>query len=788
MPSPKFPLIGFLSLVASLAVASAASAQPTSPEPAGAPAYKNPAVPVDQRVADLLARMTLEEKVEQLRGVWQLDRQIQTDGVFDPAKARAFFPHGIGEIGPNESSPAWNLTLRDSLQKYFLEQTRLGIPAIVHDEACHGFKANGATSYPVPIGLAGSWDPALIERIFAEVAGEMRYRGVQQALAPVVDICRDPRWGRTDETMGEDPYLNGQLGAAMVRGLQGSSTGTVAPGHVAATLKHFAGHGAPQAGINRAPNDLSQREMVDAHLVPFRLAIAGAHPAAIMPAYTEVNAIPAHNNTWLLQEVLRGEWQYDGLIVSDYDGVEFLARVHGVAADNDEAALKAITAGVEVNLPGGQAYQNLAQLVRQGRLPEKIVDQAVRRVLRLKFALGLFENPYGDAPKATELPKLESTRALALEAARKSIVLLKNRDGLLPLDPARYPTIAVVGPNAASARLGSYSGEPLYKVSILEGVRKKVGERARVVYAEGCKIITNLPESSFEAWHDGIQAQFPSEEANRASIAAAVAEARKADVIILVLGENEVLGREAWDAKHVGDRSSIELIGAQNELAQAMFGLGKPVVVYLMGGRPLAVPRIAEQAGALLEGWYMGQETGNAAADVLFGDVNPSGKLTITVPRSTGQIPIYYNHKPGAGLYNYVDETNAPLFPFGFGLSYTTFAYSTPVLSAPAMRRDGHVTVSVTVTNSGQRAGDEIVQFYIHQKVGSVTRPIMELRGFQRIALAPGENRTVAFDVEADTLAAHDIRMIRTVEAADFELMVGPSSAELQKVVLRVTE
>jgi beta-glucosidase len=522
--------------------------------------------------------------------------------------------------------------------------------------------------------------------------------------------------------------------------------------------------------------------------VPFRLVLAGAHPAAVMPAYTEVNAIPAHNNTWLLQEVLRGEWHYDGLIVSDYEGVEYLAKVHGVAADKDEAALKAIIAGVDVNLPAGEAYQNLAQLVRQGRLPEKIVDQAVRRVLRLKFALGLFENPYGDAARAAELPRLESTCALALEAARKSIVLLKNRDDLLPLDPARYQTIAVVGPNAASARLGSYSGEPLYKSSLLEGIRRKVGERAHVVYAEGCKIITNLPESSFQAWHLGIAPKYPTEEANRESIAAAVAAARSADVIILVLGENEVLGREAWGASHIGDRSSIELVGAQNELAQAMFALGKPVVVYLMNGRPLAVPRLAEKADALLEGWYLGQETGNAAADVLFGDVNPSGKLTITLPRSTGQIPIYYNHKPGAALYNYVDESNTPLFPFGFGLSYTTFAYAAPVLSAPTMRRDGQVTVSTTVTNRGQRAGDEIVQFYIHQKVGSVTRPVQELRGFQRIALAPGESRTVAFDVEADTLAAHDIRMIRTVEAADFELMIGPSSAEVQKVVLRVTE
>jgi beta-glucosidase len=750
--------------------------------------YKDAHAPIDARVSDLLSRMTLEEKVQQLRGIWQNDAQMQTDGQFDPGKAAAFLSSGIGEVGPMDYEAEKEVALHNGIQKYLLEQTRLGIPALLHDEACHGFRSIGATSFPVPIGFACSWDAALIEQAYSVAGAEMRARGVDHALAPVVDICRDPRWGRTDETMGEDPFLNGKLGAAMVRGLQGSATGIVVEGHVAATLKHFAAHGTPEGGINRAPNDVPSRDMYDAQLVPFRIAIAEGHPAAVMPAYTEVNGVPAHNNVWLLQDVLRKEFNFRGLVVSDYSGVEYLSEVHAVATDLAESAAKALAAGVDVNLPKGEAYKNLPQLVRDRKVPRQLIDQAVARVLRLKFALGLFENPYGDAQRAKELASLESSKALALKAAQESIVLLKNRDRVLPLAKGKYKTIAVIGPNAASARLGSYSGEPLYKVSILDGIKKKLGDGTNVVYSEGCKIITNLPESSLQAWVGSISPRFPSEDANRASIAAAVEAAKQADIIVLVIGENEVFTREAWAANHLGDRSSLDLPGAQNELAEAMFALGKPVIVYLMNGRPLAIPHIIDKADAVLEGWYMGQETGNAAADILFGDVNPSGKLTISVPRSAGQIPIFYDCKPSARIYNYIDESNKPLFPFGFGMSYTTFAYSNPTISAASMHKDGSATVSVNVSNTGQRAGDEIVQFYVHQKVGTVTRPIKELRGFQRITLAPGQSETVNFTVDKSALAFHDINMNYSVEPGDFELIIGPSSAELKKVTLHVTD
>jgi beta-glucosidase len=790
--------IGFAVMAIALlgmTVVAACSPQPGPPNtpsdlttrPSPTAIYKNAQAPIDRRVDDLLSRMTLDEKAQQLRCLTGIADQLWTNNDFDFAKAATFMSGGMGAIAPMDYDVDKEVALHNGIQKYLVEQTRLGIPALLHAEGCHGFRTVGATSFPAPIGIACSWDPQLIESDFNIVATEMRARGVSHTLCPIVDICRDPRWGRTDETLGEDPYLNGKLGAAMVRGLRGSATGEIMPGHVAATLKHFAGHGEPEGGINRAPNDVPLREMYDAVLVPFRIAIADAHPAAIMPAYTEVNGVPAHDSAWLLQDVLRQQWHFDGIVTSDYGGIEQLAEVHHVAANMADAALEAMQAGVDIDNPSGVAYVNLADLVKQGRLPKSVLDQAVRRVLRLKFALGLFENPYGDAKKATEVDALDSSKALALKSARESIVLLKNGGDILPLDKNGNKTIAVIGPNAASARLGSYSGDPLYKVSVLDGIKNKAGNGVHVVYSEGCKIISNLPDSSRQAWKQSIIPDYPTDEQNRVTIAAAVDVAKQADAIVLVIGENEVFTREAWATDHLGDRSSLDLPGAQNELADAMFALGKPVIVYLMNGRPLAIPHVVQKAAAVIEGWYAGQETGNAAADILFGDVNPSGKLTITDPQSEGQLPMYYDVKPSARQFNYIDESNKPLFPFGFGLSYTTFAYSDPTLSAASMSLDGHVTVNVTVTNTGQRAGDEIVQFYIHQLVSSVTRPVEERRGFQRIALAAGASQTVTFNVDKATLAFHDINMKDTDEPGDVDMMIGPSSSDLKKVTLHVT-
>jgi len=752
------------------------------------PDYKNAALPVDRRVADLLGRMTLDEKIQQLRGYWQVEEQIMTNGVFDAAMAAPLLANGIGEWGPLRWETGKEVAMRNAIQRYLLERTRLGIPVIFHDEGCHGLLAPGATSFPAPIGLACSWDPELAEQIFGVVAGEMRSRGIHHALTPVVDVCRDPRWGRTDETLGEDPYFNGKMGAAMVRGLQGGADGLVRPGHVAATLKHLAGHGHPQGGVNRAPADIPPRELRDVHLVPFRMALAESKPVSVMPSYNELDGLPSHANVALLQGILRGEWGFDGLIASDYEGVEYLASVHGLAADNAEAAALALRTGVEINLPKGEAFARLRPLVLSGRVPVALVDRAVGRVLRLKFQMGLFENPYADATAAVALSRLASSRTLALEAARRSIVLLKNRDGLLPLDKQAARTIAVVGPNAVQARLGSYSGEPWQTVGLLAGIRAKVGASVKVVHAEGCRLIANLPEQPRQAWETLNLIEPVPAEVNRALREEAVAVAAQADLIVLALGENEALCREAWAPTHIGDSTTLALFGEQEALARAMFALGKPVIVYLMNGRPLAIPEIAERADAVIEGWYMGQETGTAAADILFGDVNPSGKLTITFPRTVGQVPAYYNHKPGARLFDYVDTPVSPLYPFGFGLSYTTFSYGEPALAANRIAKDGATRVSVVVTNTGKRAGDEIVQLYIRDPAASVTRPVKALKGFARISLAPGESKTVTFDVGREQLAFHGVDLAEIVEPGTIEVWVGPSSVALKKAVLTVTE
>jgi beta-glucosidase len=754
----------------------------------GIPGDKNAESPFGPRVAGLLKRMTLEEKIAQLRADNRSNEVADAGGNFDPTKARLVFGAGLGGFGSLGRPIREEVAFRNAVQKFMRENTRLGIPLIFHAEGCHGYLSPAASSFPVPIGIAGSWDEELIERIYAAVGAEMRSRGVDQALTPVVDICRDPRWGRTDETLGEDPFLNGRLATAMVRGLQGRDPEHIGAGHIAATLKHFTGHGQPEAGVNRAPVHLGRRELYESHLVPFAMVVAAAQPAAVMPSYNEIDGVPAHANRWLLQAVLRGQFGFDGLITSDYSGISDLRDFHHIAATDADAALRAFAAGVDMDFPVGKNYAHLAELVKAGKISEAAINERVARVLRLKFRLGLFENPYADADAAEALLKQDSTKALALEAAQKSVVLLKNQNGLLPLAPGKYKTIAVIGPHAADTRLGSYSGEPLYNVSILDGVKRAVGDGAKILYAKGCSITTNEGPSPMRAWNFVDRQQLPTAEADRVDSAQAVKLASQADVIILVLGENELICREAWSDEHFGDRASLDLFGRQNELADELFKLGKPVVVYLMNGRPLAIPHIVESAAAVLEGWYAGQETGHAVADILFGQVNPSGKLTITIPREVGQLPIYYNHKPSSRGFAYVDADNRPLFPFGFGLSYTTYEYGEPRLRALEMKTTGSAEVSTTVTNSGKVAGDEIVQLYIHQKVASVTRPVRELKGFQRISLAPGESKVVRFSITPDMLALYDEDLKRVVEPGEFEIIVGPSSDGGKIALLRVVE
>ena len=769
----------------------AASHNPAVPDK---PTYKNAAAGVEARVEDLLARMTLEEKVAQMQSIWEDKRDVFDAKLeLDPKKMAQKFPNGIGQFArPSDATgPAsprlvpgrdlrGTIRLVNALQHYAIEHTRLGIPIMFHEEGLHGYVAVGATSFPQAIALASSWDPALVRAVNVVTAREMRARGVTEALTPVVDVARDPRWGRIEETFGEDPYLVGELGVAAVEGLQGEGGAwDLGPGKVFATLKHLTGHGQPESGTNVGPAPYSERALREFFFPPFEKIIARTAVSAVMPSYNEIDGVPSSANVWLLQKILRGEWGFKGAVVSDYYAIEDLQKLHHIAASPEDAARLALKAGVDIDLPSPGAYATLTQQVRDGRVPLSSIDAAVRRLLTLKFRAGLFEHPFADPEQAAAVTDTPDARALALKAAQRAIVLLKN-DGTLPLQlpEGKTPVIAVIGPNAAVARLGGYSSQPPIAVSILDGIRAKVGARAKVVFAQGVKITAND-----DWWADEVQLADPKE--NHRLIDEAVAAARGADQIVLAIGDTEQTSREGWASTHLGDRNSLDLVGEQQALFDALHGLGKPMVVVLINGRPASTARIAEQANALLEGWYLGEQGGNAMADVLFGAVNPGGKLPVTLPRSVGQLPMFYNAKPSARR-GYLFDTVAPLYPFGYGLSYTTFQIGPPQLSSDHIGVDGSVTVNVPVRNTGSRAGDETVQLYVHQMVGSVTRPVKELKAFERVSLAAGETKTVTFTLTPETFRMWNIDMQRVVEPGAFELMVGPNSVDLKTAVLNI--
>jgi beta-glucosidase len=607
---------------------------------------------------------------------------------------------------------------------------------------------------------------------------EARARGTHEVLSPVIDLARDPRWGRTEETYGEDPYLVSRLGVAAIRGYQGSSQ-TLARDKVFATAKHFAVHGPHEGGINTAPGNFSERLVRDQYLLPFEAAVTEAGVMAVMPSYNEIDGIPAHKNRWLIDRVLRQEWGFQGMVVSDYYAVEQMMSRHGVASDLADAARQSLGAGVDIELPDPQAYPRLVELVQSGRVSEADLDRSVARLLRAKFLAGLFENPYVDPDRAEQVSNAPEHQALALEAARRSIVLLKNDGGALPLDRKKVRTIAVVGPNAKGVRLGGYSSDPGRGVDILQGIRDKAGAGVRVLYAEGVRITEHEPNWTSD------KVVFGAPALNRKRIAEAAATARQADVAVVVIGTNESTSREAWSDQHLGDVADLSLTSQQDELVDAVRATGKPVVVVLINGRPLAITRIAETVPAILEGFYLGQEGGTALAEVLFGDVNPGGKLPISFPRHVGQLPVYYDRKP-TSYRPYLDLTREPLFAFGHGLSYTTFQLDNVKVDPPRIGVAGRATVTVDVTNAGARAGDEVVQLYIRDRVSSVTRPVKELRGFERVSLAPGEKRTVRFMLGPEALRLTDESMARLVEPGLFEVMIGTSSTSLIKASLEV--
>ena len=757
--------------------------------------YRNSALPAEKRVKDLLSRMTLEEKAAQMFSVWQKKPQtlLDDDGKFDPVKARKSFKHGhgLGQVG-RPSDAGKGLTARqmaettNDIQKYFLENSRLGIPVIFHEECLHGHAAVGGTSYPQPIALASTFNSALIEAIFTATALEARSRGAHQALTPVVDVARDPRWGRVEETYGEDPYLVSRMGIAAVRGFQGDATFRDKK-RMIATLKHFCGHGQPESGMNCAPANVSLRVLRETFFYPFKETVQKAGAISVMPSYNELDGVPSHKNTWLLRDVLRKEFGFKGFTVSDYFAVWELGyrpdtHGHFVAADKKESCKLAVEAGVNIELADTDCYAHLVELVKKRELKESQLDELVAPMLLWKFKLGLFDDPYVDPDEAERVVGCENHCELARQSAREVITLLKNEGGLAPLDLSKYKTIAVIGPNADRTLLGGYSGVPKHEVTVLEGIKSRVGNRAKVVYSEGCKITIG------GNWNqDAVVPSDPQEDLKQ--IADAVQVAKQADVIVLAIGENEQTSREAWGLNHMGDRANLDLIGRQEELVKAMLATGQPVVVLYYGGRPNSINYLVQNVPVIFECWYLGQENGHAVADVLFGDVNPSGKLPISIPRSAGHLPVFYNYKPSARR-GYLFDDVSPLFAFGYGLSYTSFAIKNVRLEKSKIRANGSTRVSADVTNIGKREGAEVVQMYIRDLVSSVTRPVKELKGFQKIFLRPGETKTVTLDVNPDLLAFYDVNMKYVVEPGDFSIMVGNSSRDedLTKVTLTVTK
>ncbi len=762
--------------------------KPSKPVP-----YKNPNLRPEARVQDLLKRMTLAEKAAQMICVWQQKSEtlVDGDGNFDFEKAKRSFRHGngVGQVGrPSDAGKGKNARgmaeLTNAIQKFFLENSRLGIPVIFHEECLHGHAAIGGTSFPQPIALAGTFNPALVESLFQMTAEEARSRGTHQALTPVVDVARDPRWGRVEETYGEDPYLVSQMGIAAVRGFQGDATFKDKK-HVIATLKHFVAHGQPESGMNCAPANVSMRVLREIFLFPFKEAIQKAGAISVMPSYNEVDGVPSHASKWLLRDVLRKEWGFKGFAVSDYYSIWELndrpdTHGHFVARDKKEACALSVNAGVNIELPDPDCYLHLVELVRKGVLKESQLDELVAPMLLWKFKLGLFDDPYVDPDEADRIVGSDENRKLALQGARESITLLKNEGNVLPINLGTIRKIAVIGPNANRSLLGGYSGVPKHNSTVFGGIKARVGNKAEVVYSEGCKITVG------GSWNqDEVVPSDPAED--RKQIAEAVQVARDADFIVLALGGNEQTSREAWSLKHMGDRATLDLIGRQDELVKAIVELKKPIVVFLFNGAPLSVNYLNENVPAIFECWYVGQETGPAIAEVLFGDFNPGGKLPITIPRSAGHVPAYYNHKPSARR-GYLFDDVTPLYPFGYGLSYTTFSLTNPRLKNKRITRNGSTKVLVDVTNTGKREGSEVVQMYIHDLVSSVTRPVKELKRFEKVFLKPGETKTVELDIIPESLAFYDIDMKYVVEPGEFEIMIGTSSrdSDLQKLTLQV--
>jgi len=752
------------------------------------PLYKDP-----DRARDLLALMTPEEKVAQLAGIWGM-ALISPDGTFNADNAAGLIPHGIGHISRAAAStllpPNAVAALNNAIQRFLIEQTRLGIPAIVHEESCAGFLARGATTFPQAIGLAATWAPDLVEAMGHVIRHEMQVQGAHHTLAPVLDVARDPRWGRLEETFGEDPYLVSRFGAAYVRGVQGVADADSIEG-VVCTVKHFVGYSLSEGGMNWAPAHIPERELREIFLTPFKAAVQEVNVRSVMNAYHELDGIPLGSHKALMVDVLRGEFGFDGVVASDYFTIQNFVDYHKLTTDKAEAALYGLEAGIDVELPAADCYgQPLLDGLKSGRVPMALVDQSALRVLEMKFQLGLFDNPYVDDSHPVTIFNSAESRRLSQTIAEKSLVLLKN-DGLLPLSPS-IGSVAVIGPHADSARLmqGDYhypshleimftfedaasdAPAPIQRmpappgdhfnptVTIFQGMRDLLPD-AQIGYARGCDVL----------------------DADTSGFAEAVELTRRSDVAVVCVGEKSGLNQGATSGESI-DRVELRLPGVQQHLIEAIHATGKPVVVVLVSGRPNAIPWIAEHIPAVLMAWLPAQEGGTAVARALFGEVNPGGRLPVSVARSVGQIPVYYNHKPSGGRTHwqgsYVEMPATPLFVFGHGLSYTTFEYSDLTIDRAQVSAGETVTISATVRNTGDRVGDEVVQLYVHDVIASVTRPVKELKGFRRVTLEPGASARVTFHLPVNALAFYDREMRFIVEPGAVEVMIGASSSDIR--------
>ncbi|CAM3199820.1 beta-glucosidase [Paenibacillus taichungensis] len=761
--------------------------------------YKDASLSVQERTQDLLGRMTTEEKIGQLiqpmgwkTYVKEADGTVQVTDEFKKEIADG----GIGSLyGTLRADPWTEVTLETGLtprqgavatneiQRYAMENSRLGIPILFGEECSHGHMAIGATVFPVPLAVGSAWNTELYRKMCEAIAVETRSQGGAATYSPVLDVVRDPRWGRTEECFAEDPYLIGELAVEAIKGLQGDRLDSNRT--IVATLKHFAAYGSSEGGRNAAPVHMGLRELHEVDLLPFKKAVeAGA--CSVMTAYNEIDGVPCTSSSYLLNDLLRVQLGFDGFVITDFGAIQMLVNGHNTAENGEQAVAQSLKAGVDMEMSGYMYRKHLGQALSQGLIEEKDLDTAVRRVLEMKFRLGLFEQPFVDPDFAEQVIGCEEHIQLARKVAQEGIILLKNEDNTLPLGKTGTK-LAVIGPNANHVynQLGDYtSPQPRGQiVTVLDGITRKLGaDTGKVLYAPGCRIKGD----------------------SREGFAQALACAEEADTVIMVMGGSSsrdfgegtidlrtgasVVTDDPWNDMECGegiDRSSLNLMGVQLELVQEVHKLGKPVIVVYINGRPIAEPWIDEHAHAIVEAWYPGQEGGNAIADILFGDVNPSGRLTISIPKHVGQLPVNYNAKRTRGK-RYLETDLVPQYPFGFGLSYTEFKYENVRVVPEVIGPDDEAEVQVEVTNTGAVAGNEVVQLYITDVSASVTRSEISLKGFRKIHLEPGQTQTVTFPVQKEHLELIDSRLQPVVEPGEFRLMVGSSSRDCTACSLHI--